>query len=179
MWPLYFAIGISYGAAGINDLAERYLRKVLELRPNRMTQNHLGYILLQQNKNLDEAFELIVSAYNPNAADGTVTDSLGWAFYKTGNYEQAVRYLEKASDQAPSEAVIYDHLGDAYWQVGRTREAAFQWNHALGLKDDTGEFNRQATLKKLENGLEKPVLPAFDQKKIEKQIERLKTKENK
>ena len=50
---------------------------------------------------------------------------------------------------------------------------------ALGLKDDTGEFNRQATLKKLENGLEKPVLPAFDQKKIEKQIERLKTKENK
>lgn len=179
VWPLYFAIGISYGAAGNNDLAERYLRKVLELRPNRMTQNHLGYILLQQNKNLEEAFELIVSAYNPNAADGTVTDSLGWAFYKTGNYEQAVRYLEKASDQAPSEAVIYDHLGDAYWQVGRTREAAFQWNHALGLKDDTGEFNRQATLKKLENGLEKPVLPAFDQKKIEKQIERLKTKENK
>ena len=179
VWPLYFAIGISYGAAGNNDLAERYLRKVLELRPNRMTQNHLGYILLQQNKNLEEAFELIVSAYNPNAADGTVTDSLGWAFYKTGNYEQAVRYLEKASDQAPSEAVIYDHLGDAYWQVGRTREAAFQWNHALGLKDDTGEVNRQATLKKLENGLEKPVLPAFDQKKIEKQIERLKTKENK
>ena len=86
--------------------------------------------------------------------------------------------MEKASDQAPSEAVIYDHLGDAYWQVGRKREAVFQWNHALGLKDDTGEFNRQATLKKLENGLEKPTVLPFDQKEIDKQIERLKAKEN-
>ncbi len=178
VWPLYFAIGISYSAAGNNELAEQYLRKVLSLRPNRMTQNHLGYILLLQNKNPEEAFELIVSAYNPNGGDGTVTDSLGWAFYKIGDYEQAVKYLEKASDQAPSEAVIYDHLGDAYWQVGRKREAVFQWNHALGLKDDTGEFNRQATLKKLENGLEKPTVLPFDQKEIDKQIERLKAKEN-
>ncbi len=178
-WPLHFAIGISHGAAGRNDLAEKHLRKVLKLKPNRMTQNHLGYTLLQQNKKLEEAFELIVSAYNPKVADGTVTDSLGWAFYKIGDYEQAVRYLEAASNQAPSEAVIYDHLGDAYWQVGRKREAVFQWNHALRLKDNTGEFERQLTLKKLESGLEKPAIPSFDAKQIEKQVERLKAKENK
>ncbi len=177
-WPLYFAIGISYGAANNNDLAEKYLRKVLQIRPNKITQNHLGYILLQQNKNIEEAFELIVSAYNPKSEDGTVTDSLGWAFFKIGDYENAVKYLEKASDQAPSEAIIYDHLGDAYWMNGRKREAIFQWNHALGLKDNTGEFNRNETLKKLKNGIPTPKIPEFDLQKIKLQKERLKNKEN-
>lgn len=177
IWPLYFAIGISYGAANDSKQAEEYLRKVLKMRPNRITENHLGYTLLQQNKNLEEAFELIVSAYNPALEDGTVTDSLGWAFYKTGYYEEAVKYLEKASDQSPSEAVIYDHLGDAYWQVGRKREAVFQWNHALGLKDDSGEFNRTATLKKIKDGLGTVSIPSFDKEAVEKQIERLKNKE--
>ncbi len=74
-----------YDAAGDHDTAERYFRKVLQLRPNRMTKNHLGYILLQQNKNIEEAFELIVSAYAPAAAEGTITDSIGWAFTKSAN----------------------------------------------------------------------------------------------
>lgn len=177
LWPLYFAIGISYGAAGNNDLAEQYLRKVLEIKPNRMTQNHLAYILLQQNKNIEEAFELIVSAYNSSSDEGTITDSLGWAFYKIGNYNQAIKYLEKASDQSPSETIIYDHLGDAYWQNGRKREAEFQWNHALGLKDETGEFDREKTLQKLQSGLEKPIIPTFDSAKVEEQIKKLKQKE--
>ena len=177
VWPLYFAIGLSYSAAGDNDKAEEYLRKVLKIRPNRFTQNHLGYILLLQNKKLDEAFELIVSAYNPATDDGTVTDSVGWAFYKTGNYEKAVEYLEKASNLAPSEAVIYDHLGDAYWQVGRKREARFQWNHALNLKDDSGEFDRVQTEEKIKNGLPKPEVSAFDQSKIDSLTARLEKKE--
>ena len=79
-----FALGV-YDAAGDHDTAERYFRKVLQLRPNRMTKNHLGYILLQQNKNIEEAFELIVSAYAPAAAEGTITDSIGWAFTKSAN----------------------------------------------------------------------------------------------
>ncbi len=96
VWPLYFALGVSYDAAGDHDTAERYFRKVLQLRPNRMTKNHLGYILLQQNKNIEEAFELIVSAYAPAAAEGTITDSIGWAFYKIGEYDRAAEYLEKS-----------------------------------------------------------------------------------
>ena len=179
VWPLYFAIGVSYSAAEDNVTAEKYLRKVLKMKPNKLTQNHLGYILLIQNKNIEEAFELIVEAYNPNNDDGTVTDSVGWAFFKIGNYDEAVTYLEKASDLAPSEALICDHLGDAYWLAGRKREAVFQWNHALSLKDETGEFKSAETKKKIKEGIPTPVIPDFDKQKIEKQIEKLKNKEKK
>ena len=36
----------------------------------------------------------------------------------------------------PANAVINDQLGDAYWQVGRKREAGFQWTRALSLDPD-------------------------------------------
>jgi hypothetical protein len=37
---------------------------------------------------------------------------------------------------APSEAVINDHLGDAYFRVGRKNEARFQWRKALAFLPD-------------------------------------------
>ena len=39
----------------------------------------------------------------------------------------------------PGDPTINDHLGDAYWQVGRKLEARFQWNHALAFGPDANE----------------------------------------
>ena len=178
LWPLHFAIGASYSAAGDNISAEKSFRKVLEMKPNRLTQNHLGYILIEQNKNIEEAFELIVSAYSPATGNGSVTDSVGWALYKIGKYDLAVKYLEEASNLAPAEAIIYDHLGDAYWQIGRKREAVYQWNHALKNKENIEDFDREMAKHKITNGLETQVVPDYDNQKIEELIERLKKKRN-
>jgi Flp pilus assembly protein TadD len=51
--------------------------------------------------------------------DGYIVDSLGWAHYRLGEYEDAVRELERAVELRPADPTINDHLGDAYWQVGR------------------------------------------------------------
>ena len=59
-----------------------------------------------------------------------IIDSLGWAYYRLGRYEDAVRELEKAVELKAGDPVINDHLGDAYWKVGRKLEAKFQWTHA-------------------------------------------------
>ena len=68
--------------------------------------------------------------------DGYIVDSLGWAYYRLGRYEDAVEELEKAVLLRPADPTINDHLGDAYWQVGRRLEARFQWSHALDLDPD-------------------------------------------
>jgi tetratricopeptide (TPR) repeat protein len=74
-----------------------------------------------------------------------------------GRYEEAVRELEKAIDLKPSDPVINDHLGDAYWRVDRKLEARFQWNHARDLKPEPEELPK--ILDKIQNGLqEKPEL---------------------
>jgi tetratricopeptide (TPR) repeat protein len=90
--------------------------------------------------------------------DGMIIDSLGWAYYKLGRYEDAVRELEKAVEQKSGDPVVNDHLGDAYWKVGRRLEARFQWQHA---KDSNPEPEDLAKiLIKLERGLEEDETPA-------------------
>src|SRR3546814_119539 len=68
--------------------------------------------------------------------EGFIADSLGWAFYVTGRYAEAVRELERAIELEPGDPTINEHLGDAYWKVGRRNEARFQWSHALRMDPD-------------------------------------------
>jgi len=83
--------------------------------------------------------------------DGYIVDSLGWGYFRIGNYEEAVKNLERAVLLKPDDPTINDHLGDAYWRVGRTLEAHFQWSQALDFKPEPDEV---ATLqKKLKDGL--------------------------
>ena len=66
-----------------------------------------------------------------------------------GNYERAIFYLERAAALVPDLAEVLDHLGDAYWQVGRFKEAGFQWERALKYATDDEEIR---LLKKKLNG---------------------------
>lgn len=154
-WVLYYALGVTYERSGNWQKAEENLLKAKEISQNNyLILNYLGYSWLKQGKNIEDAFGMIVDAYNQTPADGHITDSLGWAFYELGMYDQAVEYLEKAAELEPANALINDHLGDAYWQNGRRNEARFQWRHALTLEDDTGEVDKQLVENKIRYGLE-------------------------
>ncbi len=50
-----------------------------------------------------------------------------------GKFDIAVRELERAVSLSPADASVNDHLGDAYWQVGRRLEAEYQWRRVLTL----------------------------------------------
>ena len=68
---------------------------------------------------------------------GKETAELGkalWVLYRLGDYPAAVGHLERAVELEPGDPVINDHLGDAYWIVGRKNEARFQWIRALSLE---------------------------------------------
>lgn len=152
-WVLFYARGISYEQNEQWDLAEQDFLKAMDLSQNHyMVLNYLGYSWLKQAKNTEQAFGLIVDAYNQAPQDGNIVDSLGWAFYRLGKYPQAVQYLEKASELEASNAVISDHLGDAYWMLGRKNEARFQWQHALTMQDTQNELDKDAVKAKLQTG---------------------------
>ena len=173
-WDIIFAQGMAYSAMGDKNKAEKCFRKVVYVQPHPAIKNHLGYELLMNNKNIEEAAELIVAAYNQAQEEGSIVDSLGWLLYHLGDYEKSADYLEKASDLSPSEAVIYDHLGDAYWELGRKDEAIFQWNHAVGLNDDSGELDKETTKNKIENG-KTPFTPlSYDKEKMDKILSKIK-----
>ena len=80
---------------------------------------------------------MLIRAVELEPDDGYITDSLGWVYYRLGDYEKAVIYLERAVELKPQDPVINDHLGDAYWKVQRHHEARFQWRRALSLEPES------------------------------------------
>ncbi|MEM7409624.1 MAG: tetratricopeptide repeat protein [Myxococcota bacterium] len=53
-----------------------------------------------------------------------------------GAPERAARLLEQAAERAPEASEIQNHLGLAYWQLGRTEEARMAFERALDLDSD-------------------------------------------
>ena len=150
--PLYFR-GICYEREKQWANAEADFKRVLEIEPdNADALNYLGYTWVDRGENLTEAFGMINKALELEPNSGAITDSLGWAHYKLGQYSEAKSKLEDAVVLAPSSATIIDHLGDVYWKLGRFREAGYQWERALEF-DPTDE-ERAAIRLKLKGGLE-------------------------
>ena len=128
------------------------MKMALELSPDQpLVLNYLGYSWVDQGVNIEEGTRMIRRAVEQRADDGYIVDSLGWAYYRMGNFENAVKYLEQAVELKPEDPTINDHLGDAYWRIGRRLEAGFQWAHARDLKPEPEDLEK--ILEKLKSGL--------------------------
>ncbi len=151
-WRLFYRRGIAYERLNKWDLAEPNFTKALELSANQPdVLNYLGYSWIDQGINLDEGMDLIRKAVDLRPRSGFIVDSLGWAHYRLGKYEDAVRELERAAELMPQDPTINDHLGDAYWRVGRKLEATFQWK--IALSGEPPIENKEMVEKKLREGL--------------------------
>ena len=147
-WRFYYVRGIAYERNSEWPKAEADFKKALELRPNQpQVLNYLGYSWVDKGINLTEALEMIERAVAAAPNDGYIIDSLGWAFYRLGRYEEAVAALEQAVQLRPNDPEINDHLGDAYWRAGRKLEARFQYNVASYVDDEDGTVRPRVAAK--------------------------------
>lgn len=173
LWVLYYAKGVSLERAGNWTEAEDTLLKAYDINKHFLVLNHLGYTWIKQNKKVEEAFAMVVEAYNQAPFDPSINDSLGFALYNLGYPDLSLQYLEKAVEYYPSSAIISAHLGDAYWLTGRKNEARFQWQHALKLKDEGGELDIDTTRKKIADGITDEPKLSFDKDKIDLLIKKI------
>ena len=173
-WPIYYALGASYYKNNQFKQAEEALNKALELsNRNPNVLNYLGYMYLMSDKNTDAAVQMILEAYKQYYYEGHIIDSMGWVHFRLGKYNDAIAYLEEAADMNPANAVICDHLGDAYWFAGRKNEALFQWQHALVLKEDADSIDREEIQNKIDNGVVKNKILTITNPEIIKELNSL------
>ena len=139
-WTMFYFRGIARERSESWPRAEADFLQALELEPEQpFVMNYLAYSWVDRKLNLDRAKGMLVRAVELRPDDGYIVDSLGWVYYRLGEYRKGVEYLERAVELRPQDPVINDHLGDAYWRVGRRQEARFQWRRALSLgpEEDT------------------------------------------
>ena len=150
---IWFLKGSANELAGNWTEAEADLRRAVGQAPdNPLYLNYLGYSLLDRRQKLPEARELIARAYKAAPENGAIIDSMGWAEYVIGNYQEAVQLLEKARAAEPADPTVADHLGDALWRAGRRFEARHAWTSAAALSPEPKLAAALAT--KLDFGLD-------------------------
>lgn len=116
--------------------------------------NALGYALIQQPQGLEEGYRLLWRGFNYGQQDFAVVDSLGWAYYLYGHFDQARALIERARDlsnaQEPNSEIL-DHLGDVYWRLNRREDARTAWRQALDADPDVPR--RRTLEQKVSRGL--------------------------
>lgn len=125
-------------AEGNEDRANALMEQVLADSPSDvMLNNDVAYAWIDQGIRLEEAEPMIRYALGARPRQGAYLDTYGWLLYKKGDFEGAIKWLTRSRNStAGDDPVVHDHLGDAYWRVGRTAEAVEMWTKAGAL---TGE----------------------------------------
>jgi Tfp pilus assembly protein PilF len=137
-----------YLASVYNELkdsrpAEEELRQAIKLNPDyHEALNFLGYLYIEQNKNLEEAEALVRKALSLDPENGAYIDSLGWYYYQKGKYSQALKELERASTLV-LDPVIFEHLGDAYLKTSQPEKAKQCWEKSLSLDEKQGRVKKK------------------------------------
>lgn len=134
---LLFARVLLNDAVGNRTASETDLRQIITMQPDdARALNHLGYMLADQTERYAEALELIERAIALSPDDPAIIDSLGWAQYKLGRYEEALANLRRAYAAFPDHEVA-SHLGEVLWKLDRRDEAIAVWEEALEARPDS------------------------------------------
>jgi tetratricopeptide (TPR) repeat protein len=121
------------------DRAEQYFQQALDLDPqNAMTLNYMGYMWADKGVKLPDALKMIKKAVEIEPMNGAYLDSLGWVYFKMGEYELSEDNLRQAANRTQTDPTVHMHLGDLYEKTGRIRLAAAQWELSLD------EFNKSS-----------------------------------
>ena len=151
-WRLFFAQGNTLERLGRWPEAEAALGKALQVSPDQPeVLNYLGYQWVDSGQKVEEGMAILQRAVAQRPDAGYIIDSLGWAYFRLGQFGQSIELLERAVELTPGDVTLNDHLGDAYWRVGRRIEARYQWRRVLTLSPTAIE--RAAADKKIADGL--------------------------
>ncbi|ATC24268.1 tetratricopeptide repeat protein [Caulobacter vibrioides] len=151
-WRLLYMRAIALEQGGRWPEAEKDLQTALKVNPDEPDLlNFLGYSWIDRNERLPEALAMVEKAVAARPQSGAMMDSLGWAYFRLGDYKTAIEKLEAAVELEPGDPDINGHLGDAYWKAGRTIEARFQWQRVLSLEPT--DKQKADSEDKLKNGL--------------------------
>ena len=113
------------------DVALQDLKTIVKHEPNNVQAlNALGYTLADRTKRYKEALKYIEAAYKLNSTDPAIIDSLGWVYYRMGNHEKALQYLQQAFALL-KDPEIGAHLGEVLWVMGKQQQARKVWDEAL------------------------------------------------
>ncbi len=113
-----------YFESGRTDKSIEFLYKALEIdSENANVLNSMGYILADKAIDPSKAVEYCRKAVKKKPENPAYLDSLGWAFFKTGQNDEARHYLKRAFELSNNNKVIAAHLRTVIDEIDNINKA--------------------------------------------------------
>ncbi len=143
--------GGCYERMGNHKKSDEDLLHALKINPNdAYTLNYLAYSWLEREYKINEAMEMLKTAYDLKSNDPYIIDSIGWAYFLIEDYVEAEKYLKRAVELMPDDPIVNDHYGDILWKLNRKIQARYFWNNVLTFEDTEDDMRKQINIKVIE-----------------------------
>ncbi len=140
-------LGLIYNSINRYAESDSAYERALELDPrNPLINNNYSYALAVRGEQLERALDMVKISIEADSLNANYLDTIGWVYYKIGDYNKAKLYLEKAIEINSSSAVMIDHLGDVEFKLGNSEKAIQLWKKAFELDPEKTEI--QAKIEK-------------------------------
>jgi predicted Zn-dependent protease len=101
--------------------AEQILLSLQKKYPkNVLIANQLSWLYIETLSTPEKAASLI-AILESEAEEPTVMDTIGWYYYKIGNFRYAVYYLNKATTMEPENRDIRSHFDAAFQKTNPSK----------------------------------------------------------
>ena len=142
---IYSSLGDVQAGKGNDEAADDAYEFALRYDPeNYNAMNSYAFHLAERSLKLEKAEELILKALDANPKHASYLDTAGWVYYKLGNYEKALNYLQAAVKTGEANAVAFEHLGDLFDKLDKPAEARKWWKKAYEM--DSSKTHLQSKL---------------------------------
>lgn len=141
---VYGTLGDAKQELGLWDEAVDAYEMALRLDSNNHNaMNNYAYFLSSETDDMEYAQELAEKAIALDPENAAYLDTVGWIYFKQGNYEKAQQYIQKSIDTGEASAEVYEHLGDVYNALNDSENAREWWRKALELDPDRDYLNER------------------------------------
>jgi len=125
-------IAVLHYLSGDVETAFKIYEDLIAAHPDRADfYNNYGYFLCERNEQLEKARVMLEKAVAAESNNDAYLDSLGWVYYKLGDYTRAEAYILKALVIEPDDPEKLEHLGYIYEAQGKEHEARKSWSRSL------------------------------------------------
>jgi tetratricopeptide (TPR) repeat protein len=102
---------------------------------NHLVLNNYAYSLAERGVQLERALTYARKAVETQPENPSYLDTIGWIYFRLGQYTEAERYVKQAISKGEVSAVVYEHLGDIYYKMNQKDLAMEHWQMALKLDE--------------------------------------------
>ena len=143
--------GGSYERMGNYEKSDKDLLHALKINPtDAYILNYLAYSWLERDYKINEAMDMLKTAYDLKSNDPYIIDSIGWAYFLIEDYQEAEKYLKRAVELMPDDPIVNDHYGDILWKLNRKIQARYFWNNVLTFDDTEDDMREKINIKVIE-----------------------------